>query len=88
MHKCFTLVLLAVGATRVAAGLFDERTLRMPLDHFSYATNRTFELRYFVNDTFYKLDLVVNLIRRHGGPLLFYPGGAAPLESFANIVGA
>lgn len=45
----------------------------MPIDHFSYADHRTFELRYFIN-----LDYYVP-----GGPIFFYTGNEGGLEAFA-----
>lgn len=45
----------------------------MPIDHFSYADDRTFELRYFVNLDHYTA----------GGPIFFYTGNEGNLEAFA-----
>jgi lysosomal Pro-X carboxypeptidase len=45
----------------------------MPIDHFSYADHRTFELRYFINLDHYTA----------GGPIFFYTGNEGNLESFA-----
>ncbi|CAJ0578616.1 unnamed protein product, partial [Mesorhabditis spiculigera] len=49
----------------------------MPVDHFAYTDNRTFELRYFINTESYK----------PGGPILFYTGNEGSLESFAENTG-
>lgn len=49
----------------------------MPIDHFSYSDNRTFNLRYLVNQTFWK----------KGGPIFFYCGNEGDIEMFAQNTG-
>lgn len=44
----------------------------MPIDHFSYADERTFQLRYFINLDHYT----------PGGPIFFYTGNEGNLEAF------
>ncbi|KAI6234800.1 CRE-PCP-1 protein [Aphelenchoides fujianensis] len=43
------------------------------IDHFDYASRRTFQLKYLVNETYFK----------PGGPLLFYSGNEGTIEGFA-----
>lgn len=46
----------------------------MPIDHFSFVDNRTFTMRYLVNDTFFTKD----------GPIFFYCGNEGGIETFAQ----
>uniref|UniRef100_A0AC34QB69 Uncharacterized protein n=1 Tax=Panagrolaimus sp. JU765 TaxID=591449 RepID=A0AC34QB69_9BILA len=49
----------------------------VPIDHFSFADDRSFKLRYFINLEHYEA----------GGPILFYTGNEGNLESFAENTG-
>lgn len=51
---------------------------QVPLDHFSYAKNTTFNIRYLINTTFsdYKYD-----------PIFFYTGNEGDIELFAENTG-
>ncbi|KAI6176863.1 Prolyl carboxy peptidase like protein 5 [Aphelenchoides bicaudatus] len=49
----------------------------VPIDHFSYADHRTFELRYFINLDHYTA----------GGPIFFYTGNEGALEAFTVNTG-
>ncbi|CAJ0941066.1 unnamed protein product, partial [Mesorhabditis belari] len=49
----------------------------MPIDHFAFANNYTFPLRYFINTESYE----------SGGPILFYTGNEGKLEGFAENTG-
>lgn len=46
----------------------------MPIDHFAYTDNRTFSMRYLINDTFFK----------PGGPIFFYCGNEGAIDTFAD----
>ncbi|CAD6244258.1 GSCOCG00013311001-RA-CDS [Cotesia congregata] len=50
----------------------------VPVDHFSFSINNTFEMRYFINDTW-----------RSGKnpPIFFYTGNEGDLETFAENTG-
>jgi len=49
----------------------------MPIDHFSFADDRSFKLRYFINlDNF-----------QDNGPIFFYTGNEGSLEAFAQNTG-
>ncbi|CAD5216733.1 unnamed protein product [Bursaphelenchus okinawaensis] len=54
-----------------------EERLDVPVDHFSFADTREFELRYFINLTHYQ----------PGGPIFFYTGNEGKLEVFAQNTG-
>ncbi|KAG0423995.1 hypothetical protein HPB47_000250 [Ixodes persulcatus] len=45
------------------------------VDHFGYANNDTFQMRYLVADQYWDHD---------GGPIFFYTGGEGNIEAFAN----
>jgi len=44
------------------------------VDHFSFANNDTFNMRYLINDTFWK----------PGRPIFFYTGNEGDIELFCN----
>lgn len=46
------------------------------MDHFSFAKNETFQLRYLVNDTWWD--------RRKPGPIFFYTGNEGDIAHFAQ----
>lgn len=50
----------------------------MLIDHFSYSSddeNKTFDLRYLINDTWWDPN---------GGPIFFYTGNEGKVEDFAE----
>jgi lysosomal Pro-X carboxypeptidase len=49
----------------------------MPIDHFAFTNNDTFNMRYLVNDTWFKA----------GGPIFFYCGNEGAIETFAANTG-
>nr|CAD7206639.1 unnamed protein product [Timema douglasi] len=49
--------------------------LEVLVDHFSFADNNTFQLKYLINDTYWKQD---------GGPIFFYTGNEGAIEVFAE----
>ncbi|KAJ8923471.1 hypothetical protein NQ315_010049 [Exocentrus adspersus] len=56
---------------------FETKYIDMPLDHFSFTSNKTFKLKYLVNDTFH-VD---------NGPIFFYTGNEGSIEMFAQNTG-
>lgn len=46
----------------------------MPVDHFAFTDNRTFDMRYLINDTYFT----------PGGPIFFYCGNEGAIETFAQ----
>lgn len=48
--------------------------ITVPLDHFSYTTNKTFELRYLINASY---------VADKYSPILFYTGNEGDIELFA-----
>jgi len=81
------LALLSVCLTASAASAqtptptpynYETRWFTVPLDHFNFAhMGETFQLRYLYNDEFYK----------PGGPIFFYTGNEANVESYCNNTG-
>ncbi|KAG0423992.1 hypothetical protein HPB47_000247 [Ixodes persulcatus] len=49
--------------------------LDQTVDHFGYANNDTFQIRYLLADQYWDHD---------GGPIFFYTGGEGNIEAFAN----
>lgn len=54
------------------------KSFEVPLDHFGYATNKTFQMRYLVNDSY---------VRDKNSPILFYTGNEGDIELFAQNTG-
>ncbi|KAJ8941434.1 hypothetical protein NQ318_016066 [Aromia moschata] len=57
--------------------VLDTKYINVPLDHFSFANNLTFKLRYLVNDTYH--------VER--GPIFFYTGNEGDINLFAQNTG-
>lgn len=62
---CF--VLLSVIVTQICGAEFKYQIKEFPalIDHFSYVDNRTFQLRYLINDSY---------LSDENSPILFYTG--------------
>ncbi|KAJ9587098.1 hypothetical protein L9F63_028324, partial [Diploptera punctata] len=69
-------IALCAGAEQYT---YHTKYLDMPVDHFSFATNHTFKLRYLVNDTFFQ--------EHTGSPIFFYTGNEGDIEMFAQNTG-
>ncbi|XP_012280415.1 lysosomal Pro-X carboxypeptidase isoform X2 [Orussus abietinus] len=57
---------------------YEIKTIELPVDHFSFAVNNTFKLRYLVNDTWQ---------RAQDSPIFFYTGNEGSIELFAKNSG-
>ncbi|XP_037815124.1 lysosomal Pro-X carboxypeptidase [Lucilia sericata] len=59
---------------------YETKEFEVPLDHFNFAINTTFKLRYLYNDSY---------IDKQSGktPLFFYTGNEGDIESFAQNTG-
>lgn len=56
---------------------FETKFIDLPIDHFDYAKNKTFKLRY----------MVVSHFHVKGGPILFYTGNEGDIDMFAKNTG-
>ncbi|KAJ8927671.1 hypothetical protein NQ314_019827 [Rhamnusium bicolor] len=56
---------------------FETKFIEVPLDHFSFTTNKTFKLRYLVNRSFHV----------KGGPVFIYTGNEGDITMFAQNTG-
>jgi len=61
-----------------ASRQYDVRWFNQSLDHFSFTTNKRFQQKYLVNDSYW--DKV-------GGPIFFYTGNEGKIESFTENTG-
>lgn len=80
MAVLWCLLLVTVLTTRdISASPYSYKTLTLsvPLDHFNYRSNATFDLRYLVNDSHWKPE----------GPIFFYTGNEGDIEVFAQNTG-
>ncbi|CAH2001817.1 unnamed protein product [Acanthoscelides obtectus] len=74
----FTLILLQTALYfALAEHSYDIKWLDVPLDHFTFSSNKTFKLRY----------LVTTKHHIKGGPVLVYTGDEADIELFAKNTG-
>ncbi|EZA57905.1 lysosomal Pro-X carboxypeptidase [Ooceraea biroi] len=64
--------------TRSARYRYETRTFDVRVDHFSFAVQDTFKLRYLVNDTWRTTD---------NAPIFFYTGNEGRIETFAENTG-
>uniref|UniRef100_A0A336L8H0 Lysosomal Pro-X carboxypeptidase n=2 Tax=Culicoides sonorensis TaxID=179676 RepID=A0A336L8H0_CULSO len=72
------LFLVNSGCYAVSTKNYEIKNFEVPLDHFSFVNNKTFSIRYLVNDTF---------DNEHVGPILFYTGNEGDIELFAQNTG-
>ncbi|XP_066291726.1 lysosomal Pro-X carboxypeptidase-like [Branchiostoma lanceolatum] len=75
-------LVLSEGRCNVGDGSTDvpgykTRYVEVQVDHFSFANSDTFQLRYLVNDTYYK----------DGDPIFFYTGNEGDIEDFVKNTG-
>lgn len=57
---------------------YQTKTIEMILDHFNFVDNRTFSLRYLINETY---------VQDEKSPILFYTGNEGDIELFAENTG-
>ncbi|XP_012527279.1 lysosomal Pro-X carboxypeptidase [Monomorium pharaonis] len=65
-------------SSRGARYKYEIRTIDMRVDHFSFAVQDTFKLRYLINDTWQKEE---------DAPIFFYTGNEGNIEVFADNTG-
>lgn len=76
---CFLFItgcLVSLGACN--AFKYETKTIEILVDHFSFINNKTFSLRYLVNDSF---------VQDKKSPILFYTGNEGDIELFAENTG-
>ncbi|CAO1439472.1 unnamed protein product [Diamesa hyperborea] len=80
MKVVVCIVLLFVLVTQISSAEFKYQIKEFPalIDHFSYVDNRTFQLRYLINDTY---------LSDENSPILFYTGNEGDIELFAANTG-
>ncbi|XP_059489332.1 lysosomal Pro-X carboxypeptidase [Neocloeon triangulifer] len=57
---------------------YETKYFTVPVDHFSFALNATFKMRYLVNNTHWNQE---------SGPILFYTGNEGDIKMFAENTG-
>lgn len=57
---------------------YETKKFRVPLDHFGFQRNETFEITYLVNDDYWL---------KESGPIFFYTGNEGQIEQFAKHTG-
>lgn len=82
VHNYYVHCTLYVCTYVLTMYLFDWRVLRIhysyiwpQIDHFSFANNATFKLRYLINESYWDRD---------NGPIFFYTGNEGDIEMFAQ----
>lgn len=56
---------------------YETKYITLPVDHFSFANNETFKLRYLIKKDYWKSD----------GPIFFYTGNEGDINTFAQNTG-
>ncbi|XP_072947803.1 lysosomal Pro-X carboxypeptidase-like [Epargyreus clarus] len=72
----YIIVLFLSGV--VAEHKYETKWFKVPLDHFGYQRNETFNIKYLVNDDNWD---------RENGPIFFYTGHEGQIELFARDAG-
>lgn len=75
--RIICLLFLFAAAIADETYIYKTEYLQTPVDHFSFTNNETFQLRYLINDTFW----------RNGGPIFFYTGNEGDITMFAQNTG-
>ncbi|XP_026319877.1 lysosomal Pro-X carboxypeptidase [Hyposmocoma kahamanoa] len=70
--------LLIISTSVFAEYKYNTKWFNVPLDHFSYHRNETFNIKYLVNEEFWD---------QGGGPIFFYTGNEGQIEQFAKHTG-
>ncbi|KAJ8955716.1 hypothetical protein NQ318_008588 [Aromia moschata] len=73
----FSFLIVSASLAKDTQYTFDTKYIDIPLDHFSFTSNRTFTLRYLVNDTYFAED----------GAIFFYDGNEGDISMFAQNSG-
>ncbi|XP_046401943.1 lysosomal Pro-X carboxypeptidase [Ischnura elegans] len=73
------LIILSLVVSAVAGYVYDTKWYTVPLDHLNFGTNKTFKLRYLINDTYWD--------KSNDGPIFFYTGNEGDIEMFAENTG-
>ena len=58
--------------------VYEVKWFNQSLDHFSFTTNKRFQQKYLVNDSYWD---------KAGGPIFFYTGNEGKIEAFAENTG-
>ncbi|EYC16000.1 hypothetical protein Y032_0035g3089 [Ancylostoma ceylanicum] len=64
-------------STKATTSLWTVKWFTVKLDHFTYSDTRSFQMKWLLNNTFYK----------PGGPVFFYTGNEAEIETSATSMG-
>ncbi|CAG7717024.1 unnamed protein product [Allacma fusca] len=73
------LILTGFVFSSAAEYSFNVDYFEMPVDHFSFSTNKTFKMRYLYNDTYWN--------KSANGPIFFYTGNEGDIKWFAQNTG-
>ncbi|XP_026756593.2 lysosomal Pro-X carboxypeptidase [Galleria mellonella] len=71
-------LLVALLATAKSEYKYETLWFKVPLDHFGYQRNETFQIKYLVNEDYWD---------RGNGPIFFYTGNEGQIEVFAKHTG-
>jgi len=74
----FPLLLVLLGATQTLGYGYKEYWYTTQVDHFSFANNDVYKMRYLVNDTWWD---------GNGGPIFFYAGNEGDITLFLQNTG-
>lgn len=72
------LTLILLNSILIFGYNYETKFFEVPLDHFSFARNETFKIKYLVNDSYCDGGV---------GPIFFYTGNEGQIEVFAKNTG-
>lgn len=78
MQRVFLALCLIFATSHAVDFQYKVKSFEVLLDHFSFVSNKTFQLRYLINDTF---------VANNESPILFYTGNEGDIELFAQNTG-
>ncbi|RZF36988.1 hypothetical protein LSTR_LSTR004676 [Laodelphax striatellus] len=84
LQLSFLVIGLSALAPRICNGgaspySYKTEYFKVPVDHFSFTNDDTFEMRYLINDSYWQ--------PAKGAPIFFYTGNEGDIESFAANTG-
>lgn len=71
LTRCLTLAVLTLTVGVVCKYKYETKLFKVPLDHFGYQRNETFNIRYLVNEEHWD---------QGGGPIFFYTGNEVSVK--------
>ncbi|XP_050520084.1 lysosomal Pro-X carboxypeptidase [Daktulosphaira vitifoliae] len=76
-YYCYIFLIL-IFKNYIEGYLFETKYFSVPVDHFSFTQNDTFQMKYLINDSYWDSN---------NGPIFFYTGNEGSIEMFCENAG-